>query len=113
MLESAWHIVRRYCVMYEAITRGETTRSQYQEAARGSHGEAWTGCKFLERSDRSVKKEAIDERRRKIGKGKARHAGKHTGPGRPHETEYTVKGPKGYFYYSVPIPAGQGWKLTQ
>ena len=56
--------------MYEAITRGETTRSQYQEAARGSHGEAWTGCKFLERSDRSVKNEGIEERRRKAGKKK-------------------------------------------
>ena len=78
----------------------------------GNHGKAWNGCEFLKRSDRSVKNEAIEERRRKAGKGKARHAGKHTGPGRPYETEYTAKGPKGYFYYSVPIPAGQGWKLT-
>ena len=48
----------------------ETTRSQYQEPVRGSHEKAWNGCDFLERSDRSVKKEAIEERRRKAGKKK-------------------------------------------
>ena len=50
--------------------QGGTTRSQYQEPVRGSHGKACNGCEFLEYSDRSVKNTGIEEGRRKAGKKK-------------------------------------------